>query len=757
MLAGLRRSFPFYSPRYIAHQQSETSIASIIGTLAGTLYNSNNVTPESGIATVEWEIDACNALLRMLGYDAPPDPPTSSSNNDYDDYKRRLQKEFGWCHLTSGGTVANIEALWVARTIKYFPLAVRDVCISSNIPLKIKLSDGQQLDISKTTGEQVIGIRPNESIYLLGRFVAQLAKEKNLPVEEASSQAWTLINSSDYSPANGMGAALREFPPAIFVSGAAHYSIRKAADLLGIGRNAVVLVPMDSDFRLDPEKLRRELTKTQRAGRFPLAVISIAGTTEEGAVDPLHKVIEIREELEAKGHSFWIHVDAAWGGFIRSMFADSGQPVSNRLSRSLFGKRLFSLSREIFQRDAYAVKFTCDPQTETEGWLSELLVQLGWTDKHSKAGLDCEAMIRTWMDQAAKKNDYRSVLANLRDTLAELGHKFPQEDFNVNRMDCVAETRDFCSGNVDIQVASYHRKIAVHWPHDPDVGFAFLAMGNADSITVDPHKMGYTVYPNGAIAFRNDRVRHFIRQEAPYITSRNTNALIHLPIRHAEPAQNELEELKPTTQAFAPFTLEGSRPSASACSLWLSSQTMPFDRDHHGSIVRSSLLSSRTLYEWLKRWDDAKSSLNEDTRYKIVLFGKTPPDTNIVIFGIKERNAKSIKAYNDLNNLIYSKFSIQSELGRRQYSYSQPFFLSKTVFNDPEYPLETVQGFLKECDFRHSEASYRSEGLVVLRATVMNPYILPTKEMGGLDLIQKFLTEIHGVAQDILKRPGDLT
>jgi len=108
MLAGLRRHFPFYSPRYNAHMLSDQTIPSVLGYFAGMLYNPNNVTPESAPVTLAWELEVGADILKMLGY-APPPAPGSESRG-----------EFGFAHITGGGTVANLEALWAARNVRYF-------------------------------------------------------------------------------------------------------------------------------------------------------------------------------------------------------------------------------------------------------------------------------------------------------------------------------------------------------------------------------------------------------------------------------------------------------------------------------------------------------------------------------------------------------------------------------------------------------------------------------------------------------------
>ena len=90
LTAELRRNFPFYSSRYLAHMLSDTSIPSIVGYLAGMLYNPNNVTPEAAPVTVDLEIEACNEILRMLGYSAPPDIPLDFDKDSISQYKKEL-------------------------------------------------------------------------------------------------------------------------------------------------------------------------------------------------------------------------------------------------------------------------------------------------------------------------------------------------------------------------------------------------------------------------------------------------------------------------------------------------------------------------------------------------------------------------------------------------------------------------------------------------------------------------------------------
>ncbi|MFI6443957.1 pyridoxal phosphate-dependent decarboxylase family protein [Kitasatospora sp. NPDC050543] len=111
--------------------------------------------------------------------------------------------------------------------------------------------------------------------------------------------------------------------PRIFASRAAHFSVQRAAALLGLGERAVVPVPVDAELRMDPDALAAALAGAVWEGATPLAVVATAGTTDTGAVDPLHRAADL-----AARYGAWLHVDAAYGG---------GALLSDRLAPLLAG------------------------------------------------------------------------------------------------------------------------------------------------------------------------------------------------------------------------------------------------------------------------------------------------------------------------------------------------------------------------------------------------------------------------------------
>ena len=94
----------------------------------------------------------------------------------------------------------------------------------------------------------------------------------------------------------------------IYTSATSHYSIRKSAGLLGIGRNNVVKVAVDERGRMRPDALRIAIEKDLAEGHLPTMVNATLGTTVEGAYDPIRPLAEL-----CKRHDIWLHLDGAWG------------------------------------------------------------------------------------------------------------------------------------------------------------------------------------------------------------------------------------------------------------------------------------------------------------------------------------------------------------------------------------------------------------------------------------------------------------
>lgn len=302
ILSELKYHFPLHSPRYNAHMVSEQSLPAVLGYFAGLLYNPNNVSGESAPITMALEVEVGRMVSAMLGYH-----PTKA-----------------WAHICSGGTLATLEALWVARAVQFAPLIAREYCREQRVVFGVRLPNGTRAALTEVDDRTLLSLRPQESSTVLRALAYHLETERHLTTAEARGELNRAVAASPYSVARrGLGAILAAtgLRPVVLASATAHYSIAKACNVLGYGEEAARLIPVNDRFQMDIGALRAAL-QGLAPQEYVAAVIGIVGTTEEGAIDPIHRIRSLREESERDlNRSFWIHVDAAWGGYVRTLFS----------------------------------------------------------------------------------------------------------------------------------------------------------------------------------------------------------------------------------------------------------------------------------------------------------------------------------------------------------------------------------------------------------------------------------------------------
>jgi glutamate/tyrosine decarboxylase-like PLP-dependent enzyme len=320
ILAELKRGAPLYSPRQIGHMVSDPTLPALIGYFAGLLYNQNNVVAEAAPETVRKERAYVAALARMVGY--PPLLPERLPPE-----ARRDRTPFSWGHLCGGGTLANLEALWVARNVRLYPLAVR--LLAATAPpfahfgaLEVAMAGSARGRLGDLSTAELLNLPVSETTGLHRRLHAELERagpetarafEEALPSVRKTGLAGLLTAYNAAFPADPAR------PPVVLVSQAAHYGWAKAMDVAGLGAGALRKLPVDRRIRLDVDALAAEARACARRGEAVLMTVSIGGTTEEGAVDPLHRIEAARPSLAADGVTFWHHCDAAFGGYLATV------------------------------------------------------------------------------------------------------------------------------------------------------------------------------------------------------------------------------------------------------------------------------------------------------------------------------------------------------------------------------------------------------------------------------------------------------
>jgi aromatic-L-amino-acid decarboxylase len=128
--------------------------------------------------------------------------------------------------------------------------------------------------------------------------------------------SWANLTAMSVAIHHGLGPRARQVgihggpQPIVLAADTAHFSIERAANVLGLGKAGIETLPLGDDFRLDPEALRAKLRQfSNDADRKVCCVVASAGTTTTGAIDPLGEIAGICRE-----NGVWLHVDAAYGG-----------------------------------------------------------------------------------------------------------------------------------------------------------------------------------------------------------------------------------------------------------------------------------------------------------------------------------------------------------------------------------------------------------------------------------------------------------
>ena len=113
----------------------------------------------------------------------------------------------------------------------------------------------------------------------------------------------------------------------VYTSAQAHLSVAKAVRIAGIPYAGVRSIATDERLRLDTGALATAIADDRQAGRTPLMVVSSAGTTNTGAIDPLGAIADL-----CARESLWHHVDAAYGGAF--VLCDEGKRRLDGIARA---------------------------------------------------------------------------------------------------------------------------------------------------------------------------------------------------------------------------------------------------------------------------------------------------------------------------------------------------------------------------------------------------------------------------------------
>ena len=156
---------------------------------------------------------------------------------------------------------------------------------------------------------QMTGYSPNASgLFTSGGSMANLNALYVAHRSKARRHSRTTDASAAIADVSRVGVSQATAPMTLYLSDQAHHSLIKAADILGLGRNHVRVIPTDDRFRIDVRLLQERIEADLQAGLQPFCIAGTAGTVNTGAVDPLAEIAVIADKFD-----LWFHVDGAYG------------------------------------------------------------------------------------------------------------------------------------------------------------------------------------------------------------------------------------------------------------------------------------------------------------------------------------------------------------------------------------------------------------------------------------------------------------
>jgi L-2,4-diaminobutyrate decarboxylase len=158
----------------------------------------------------------------------------------------------------------------------------------------------------------------NKMSPVLSEIERQLIKFLALQIGYSQGANGTITSGGSISNLLGLlGARKKYFPEAldpratIITGNQSHYSVNKAATIMGLNKKNVLAVETDKEFRIRPEKVVEMIEKARVEGKIPFVIAANAGSTSTGSFDDINVLADI-----AEAHNLWLHIDGAHGASV---------------------------------------------------------------------------------------------------------------------------------------------------------------------------------------------------------------------------------------------------------------------------------------------------------------------------------------------------------------------------------------------------------------------------------------------------------
>lgn len=481
-------SIPWYnSTVHFGHMIHSIMPISYLSQCVSMLYNSNNVCSEVSPVTSRYEAQVINDFSEMAGYG------------------ERSAGSFLSC-----GTSANLQALYTAKCAK-------------NLLLKILLDNNVD----------------NKCF-----FDILYSGNKNFPLDELSEMLLEIDDDDLHKIISRFDPNEIEERGVLVVSESCHYSVKSSARILGIPSANIINVSCNEDLTMNMPELEKILIDLSSRNIPIIALVCVLGTTENGTFDNLYSITNMREKLNAKyGSSFWIHADAAYGGYAKTLVMNEENKLINK--------------------DEFFI------------------------------------------------NNKNNISTGTYDTLSKLNE--------------------------------------------------------ADSITIDPHKMGFINYGSAIHLLKNNFWLRLIEKSASYVFEDNGSP------------------------SHGVYNIEGSRPGAMPTAVYVANKKHPLNNSGYGKIILNTIQANRMLCKRMVEFKNVNINGNFFNIKPITI----NPEFNATLFYVTS-DGMSIEEQNNLNRFIYEN-SIYNK------NNAPDFYFSSSSIKNNEKNTYVIRGIIMDENLNSEE------------------------------------------------------
>jgi glutamate/tyrosine decarboxylase-like PLP-dependent enzyme len=247
---------------------------------------------------------------------------------------------------------------------------------------------------------------------------------------------------------------------------------------------------------------------------------------------------------------------------------------------------------------------------------------------------------------------------------------------------------------------------------------SFKALGECDSITVDPHKLGYVPYAAGAFLCRNRDVVDFLTQRAAYVFDLGDSD----------------EQVAPGDKLrnLGQYILEGSKSGAAAAAVYVTHRVLPLDCEGFGRLLSHTVHTSEDFF-------DKAREVAAEMRDRVRILVPFEPDSNVICLGLNPADNRDLARMNRFARSVFASMKVDAAQPLQVKSFIGSYTSLLKESAPREQSLRILEGLgLDPATFRSlpEDADREADHIFLLRHTLMNPWL--AKKQDGASYIDRY-------------------